>query len=175
MRRAVFLDRDGVINNGVLRNGVRSAPFNVSELEILPGVGGALASLRAAGFQLIVVTNQPDVTRGQAVKEHVEAIHGHLLLELPLDDIRVCYHDDDDRCACRKPLPGMLYAAAVEREVRLAESFMVGDRWRDIGAGRAAGCRTIQVNAFQEATRIEPEIELSDLVAAAAWILTQKA
>jgi D-glycero-D-manno-heptose 1,7-bisphosphate phosphatase len=174
MHRAVFLDRDGVINNGVLRNGVRSAPFSVSELEILPGVGAALTSLRAAGFQLIVVTNQPDVARGQAVKEHVESIHRHLLSELPLDDIRVCYHDDDDRCACRKPMPGMLYAAAVERQVRLAESFMVGDRWRDIGAGRAAGCRTIQVNAFQEATRVEPEIELADLAVAAAWILTQK-
>ena len=174
MRKAVFLDRDGVINRGVIRDGKPSAPFKLSELEILPGVGAALASLRAAGFQLIIVTNQPDVARGHGMKDDVEAIHRYLLSELPLDDIHVCYHDDDERCACRKPMPGMLYAAAVEREVQLAASFMVGDRWRDVGAGRAAGCRTILVNAFPEATRIEPEIELSDLAAAADWILNQR-
>jgi D-glycero-D-manno-heptose 1,7-bisphosphate phosphatase len=174
MHRAVFLDRDGVINRGVPRDGVRSAPLNVTEVEILPGVGTALASLRAAGFQLIVVTNQPDIARGRGRKDDVEAIHRRMLAELPLDEIRVCYHDNDDRCACRKPMPGMLFAAAVEREVQLAASFMVGDRWRDVGAGRAAGCRTILVNALREATHVEPEIELLDLSAATDWILNQQ-
>jgi D-glycero-D-manno-heptose 1,7-bisphosphate phosphatase len=173
MRRAVFLDRDGVINRGVIRDGKPSAPFKLSELEILPGVAGALALLRDAGLLLIVVTNQPDVARGPARRDDVEAIHAHMRSTLPLDDIRTCYHDDDSECACRKPQPGMLVGAAVDFEVQLRRSFMVGDRWRDIGAGKAAGCRTILVNAFPETTFIEPEVQLADLPAAAQWILRE--
>ncbi len=170
MTRAVFLDRDGVLNPGVDRAGKLWAPRTVAELEILPGVREALAALRAAGFQLVVVTNQPDVARGHMKKADVEAIHLHLREQLPLDEILVCYHDDRDQCACRKPNPGMLYAAAVAREIQLPRSFMIGDRWRDIGAGKAAGCGTILVNTFPEATRVDPDIELADLPAAAAWI-----
>lgn len=173
MRRAVFLDRDGVLNRGVVRGDLWTAPFTLAELEILPGVPAALASLGAAGFDLVVVTNQPDVSRGQARKTDVDAIHAYMRATLPLDDIQVCFHDDEHRCACRKPMPGMLYAAAVERQLQLARSFIVGDRWRDIGAGKAAGCRTILVNAFREAKRLEPEIELADLAGAAAWIIDQ--
>lgn len=171
MRRAVFLDRDGVLNRTVIRNGKPSAPFNLAECELFSGVPEALAALRAAGYELIVVTNQPDVARGDARRDDVEAIHRYLRSNLPLDDIRVCYHDDHDECSCRKPKPGMLYAAAVERQLQMPRSFLVGDRWRDIGAGHAAGCRTILVNAFPEPTRLEPEVELPDLPAAASWIL----
>jgi len=171
---AVFLDRDGVLNRAITRDGKPWAPFSLDELEILPGVPEALAALRAAGFQLIVVTNQPDVARGHAKKAAVDAIHQHMRQRLPLDEIRVCYHDDHHGCACRKPKPGMIYAAAVDREIELARSFMVGDRWRDIGAGKAAGCQTILVNAMVEETRVEPDIELRDLPAAADWILTSR-
>ncbi len=170
MNRAVFLDRDGVLNRGVTRDGRPWAPFSLAELEILPGVAGALTSLRAAGFQLIVVTNQPDVPRGFVSKGAVDSIHDYMRQHLALDDIRVCFHDDEHGCACRKPKPGLIYAAAVEREIELARSFMIGDRWRDIGAGKAAGCRTILINAMVEKTRIEPDIELADLPAATAWI-----
>jgi D-glycero-D-manno-heptose 1,7-bisphosphate phosphatase len=121
-----------------------------------------------------VVTNQPDVARGRATRAQIDAIHEVIRANLPLDDVRVCFHDDNDRCACRKPMPGMLYAAAVDHEVQLAHSYMVGDRWRDVGAGRAAGCRTILVNPFPEDTRIEPDVELTDLLAAANWILAQR-
>jgi D-glycero-D-manno-heptose 1,7-bisphosphate phosphatase len=171
MTRAVFLDRDGVLNRGVTRDGRPWAPFSLTELEILPGVPDALAALRAAGFQLVVVTNQPDVSRGFVTRTAVDVIHEYMRQQLPLDEIRVCFHDDQDGCACRKPKPGMIFAAAVEREIQLARSFMVGDRWRDIGAGRAAGCRTILVNAMVETTRVEPDIELTDLRAAADWIM----
>jgi len=171
LNRAVFLDRDGVLNPGVTRDGRPWAPFSLAELAILPGVPEALARLRAAGFQLIVVTNQPDVARGNATKAGVESIHGYMRQHLPLDDIFVCYHDDQDACCCRKPLPGMIYAAAFPREIVLGRSFMIGDRWRDIGAGKAAGCRTVLVNAMVEKIRIEPDIELADLPAAASWIL----
>jgi D-glycero-D-manno-heptose 1,7-bisphosphate phosphatase len=173
MRRAVFLDRDGVINRGVFKAGQPFAPFSLSEYDILPGVPEALASLRAAGFLLVVTTNQPDVARGAARREQVETIHEYIRERLALDDIRVCYHDDSDQCACRKPLPGMIFAAAVEHEIQVGRSFMVGDRWRDIGSGKSAGCTTILVNAFPEKTRIEPDIELPDLPAAARWILSR--
>ena len=170
MTRAVFLDRDGVLNPGVTRNGHLWAPRSVAELQILPGVPEALAALRATGLQLVVITNQPDVARGHMKKADVDAIHAYMLEHLSLDGIRVCFHDDRDECACRKPKPGMLYTEAVEREIQLARSFMVGDRWRDIGAGKTAGCKTILVNAFPEATRIEPDMEFADLPAAVAWI-----
>ena len=173
MRRAVFLDRDGVLNRAVQRAGRPFVPSSLDELEILPGVDEALGRLRAAEFLLIGATNQPDVARGLVSRESVEAIHEFMRKRLPLDDIRVCYHLDADRCACRKPQPGMMFAAAVARQIQLASSFMIGDRWRDIGAGRAAGCRTILVNRFlgETASAIRPDIELADLPAAAEWIL----
>ena len=171
MRRAVFLDRDGVINREMFRNGQAQAPWTLAEVEILPGVPDALNRLRRAGFLLVVVTNQPDVVRGDASRHEVEAIHSHLRHTLPLDDIRVCYHDDANGCACRKPSPGLLYAAAVDHDIVLAGSYMVGDRWRDVGAGQRAGCTTILVHSDRdEPTTIEPDVRMGDLGEAAAWI-----
>jgi D-glycero-D-manno-heptose 1,7-bisphosphate phosphatase len=170
MKRAVFLDRDGVINTGVVKEGKPFAPLTVDEFEIAPGVPEALADLRAAGFLLIVTTNQPDPARGRGTRAEVDAIHAHMRSVLPLDDVFVCFHDDKDLCACRKPLPGLIYAAAVQYEVQISRSYMVGDRWRDIGSGKNAGCTTILVNAFPEEKRIEPDVELADLLAASAWI-----
>jgi D-glycero-D-manno-heptose 1,7-bisphosphate phosphatase len=172
MTRAVFLDRDGVLNAGVVKQGRPFAPTSIDELQILPGVAQALTRLRAAGFVLVVVTNQPDVARGMTKRAAVEAIHEKMRAMLPLDDVRVCFHDDHDDCACRKPKPGLLYAAAVDCEIQLDRSFMVGDRWRDIDAGRAAGCTTVLVNRFSEPAAIEPDVELADLPAATDWILS---
>lgn len=171
MTRAVFLDRDGVINTGVIKDGKPFAPLTVDEFEIAPGVPQALANLKAAGFLLIVATNQPDPSRGRGTREQVDAIHAHMRCVLPLDDVFVCFHDDKDLCACRKPLPGLIYAAAVHYDVQISRSYMVGDRWRDIGSGKSAGCTTILVNAFPEQKRVEPDVELVDLLAASAWIL----
>ena len=173
MRRAVFLDRDGVINRVPVRDDRPSSPASLADFDLLPGVPGALGELRRAGYLLIVVTNQPDVARGHASREAVEAIHAWLRASLPLDDIRACYHDDGDHCACRKPAPGMLYAAAVERDIRLTDSYMVGDRWRDIAAGRQAGCTTILVPGPREATAVDPHVSANDLCHAAAWILSR--
>jgi D-glycero-D-manno-heptose 1,7-bisphosphate phosphatase len=146
MKRAVFLDRDGVLNRAIVRDGKPYAPASINELEILPGVETALAALRAAGFLLIVVTNQPDVARGSMTKEAVERINGALRAVLPLDEFRTCYHRSADGCACRKPKPGALLAAASAHDIHLSESYMVGDRWRDIEAGQNAGCKTIFVD-----------------------------
>jgi D-glycero-D-manno-heptose 1,7-bisphosphate phosphatase len=173
MRKGVFLDRDGVLNRSVFRDGKPSAPFTVAELEIVPGVPEALDTLHRAGFVLVVVTNQPDVARGRVASDRILEIHRFMRSRLCIDDIRVCFHDDHHLCVCRKPMPGMLYAAAVDLEIQLTRSFMVGDRWRDVGAGRSAGCRTILVNRFPETTRLEPDVELTDLLAAAHWILAQ--
>lgn len=146
MRRAVFLDRDGVINRALVRDGKPYPPANLAAMEMLPGVGGALQALHDAGWMLIVVTNQPDVARGTTPRSDVEAINQHLQQSLPIDEFRTCYHDSIDRCDCRKPKPGALLAAAKEHNIDLSASYMVGDRWRDTEAGEQAGCMTIFID-----------------------------
>jgi len=146
MRRAVFLDRDGVINRACVREGKPYPPASLAEMEVLPGVAQALAALREAGFLLIVVTNQPDVARGTASREVVEEMNKHLAARLPIDEFRTCFHDSGDGCDCRKPLPGALLAAAKIHGIDLGQSYMVGDRWRDTEAGRRAGCKTIFID-----------------------------
>lgn len=145
-RRAVFVDRDGVLNRAFVRDGKPYPPKDLSELEILPHVLEALQSLKAQGFDLIVVTNQPDVARGTMKREEVDAINNRLRAELPLDEIVTCFHDGSDNCDCRKPKPGMLLRMEKERGIDLKRSFLVGDRWRDIEAGIAAGCKTIFID-----------------------------
>ena len=151
MKRAVFLDRDGVLNRAIVRDGRPYPPANVDELEILPGVEEALAALRAAGFLLIVVTNQPDVARGVTTREAVEEINAALGAALPIDEFRTCFHDNGFGCDCRKPKPGALLAAAAFHDIDLSESYIVGDRWRDTEAGQRAGCKTILIDyRYQE-------------------------
>jgi D-glycero-D-manno-heptose 1,7-bisphosphate phosphatase len=173
MNRAVFLDRDGVLTRIIVRDGKPLAPLHRADLEVIAGVAGALEQLRRAGWLLVVVTNQPEVARGRTTRDEVEAMHERLAADLGLDDIRVCYHDDVDRCACRKPAPGMLYQAAVDRDITLADSYMVGDRWRDVGAGRQAGCGTVLVESgHTEDVPMDPDIRVPDLRRAAEWILS---
>lgn len=172
MKRAVFLDRDGVINRAIVRNGTPYPPANLSELEILPGVSEALEKLHAADYLLIVVTNQPDVARGTTKKADVEKINTQLFFQFPLDDIKSCYHDSADGCLCRKPLPGALLEAAKERNIDLTASFMVGDRWRDIEAGKRAGCKTFFVNYnYIEKQPDAPDFIVSSLLEAQKIII----
>jgi D-glycero-D-manno-heptose 1,7-bisphosphate phosphatase len=159
--RAVFLDRDGVLNNQVLRNGKHFVPLSVNEVYIMPGVREGLAALKKEEFLLVVVTNQPDVSRGIVMRETVEEINDYLMSELPLDDFRVCYHDNADNCACRKPQPGNILEAAEEHDIDLKRSFMVGDRWSDVEAGRRAGLRTV----FIDSSYIEKAPEAPDFIA----------
>ena len=155
MKRAVFIDRDGVINRAVVRDGKPYPPQDLSDFELLPGVPEAVRSLHEAGFRLIVATNQPDVGAGRQTRDNVEAIHAHLRATLPIDDIKVCYHTDADLCACRKPKPGMLLDAAQQWQIDLSSSVMVGDRWRDVDAGKAAGCRTILIESGYDERQAE--------------------
>jgi len=171
-RRAVFLDRDGVLNRAALRDGKPYPPASLIEFEILPGVRETLLRLRNAGFLLIVATNQPDVAKGTQRREVVEAMHAQLMNQLPLDDIKVCWELDSPSCTCYKPKPGMLLAAACERDIGLARSYMVGDRWRDVGAGKAAGCFTILIDrGYAEPLNETPDATCADLQEAAAIIL----
>lgn len=174
--RAVFLDRDGVLNRSVVRDGKPYPPVSVSEVEILPGVGEALQKLKKAGFMTIVATNQPDVARGTQTREAVEQINDFLMAELELDETMVCYHDTKDACRCRKPLPGLLVAAAEKHGIDLSASFMVGDRWRDIDAGNSAGCITILIEYgyTERAPSIPPDLKAKSLLEAAQWIINNQ-
>jgi D-glycero-D-manno-heptose 1,7-bisphosphate phosphatase len=146
IRKAVFLDRDGVINRAILRDGKPYPPVDLTKLEILPGVERAIKTLHESKWLLIVVTNQPDVARGLIPLANVEEINRYLMEYLPIDEIRTCIHDSGDGCGCRKPSPGALLEAASTHCIDLAASFMVGDRWRDIEAGLRAGCQTIFID-----------------------------
>jgi len=169
--RAVFLDRDGVINRAVVRAGKPYPPTSVEELEILDGVEDALRALHDAGFLLIVVTNQPDVARGTQRMETVEAMHDLLRQRLVLDEIVACYHDGD-RCSCRKPRPGALLDAARRHDLDLGASFMIGDRWRDVEAGQRAGCTALFIDRrYGERQPDPPFVRVESLAEAAQWIL----
>jgi D-glycero-D-manno-heptose 1,7-bisphosphate phosphatase len=139
-RRAVFLDRDGVLNANVIRDGKPFAPRKLADFRLLDGVEDAVRRLRAAGFLAIIVTNQPDIPAGFTTRAEFDAMQAELLHRIIVDDVKVCFHREGDGCACRKPAPGMLLEAAAEHDIDLKASFIVGDRWRDIGAGHAAGC-----------------------------------
>ena len=174
MRKAVFLDRDGVLNRAVVRAGRPYPPDSLAGLVLLPGVREACQALHDGGYLLVMVTNQPDIGRGTQTREAVNEINDCLRRELALDGVEVCPHDDRDRCTCRKPKPGMLTRAAAELGIDLAVSFMVGDRWRDIAAGHLAGVRTIWIDsAYDEKTPEQPDHTVQHLGQAADWILNR--
>ena len=171
-RRAVFLDRDGVLNEAVIRDGKPYPPDGVGEVELTGGAAESLQALKRRGFLLLVVTNQPDVARGKQTREAVEEIHRYMAERLPVDGFRICYHDDRDDCACRKPKPGLLTAAAADLDIDLEASYMIGDRWRDVDAGAAAGCRTVWIDAcYQERGPARPpDARVANLREAVCWI-----
>jgi D-glycero-D-manno-heptose 1,7-bisphosphate phosphatase len=174
MRPAVFLDRDGVINRAFVLGGTPHPPSSLRDLEILPGVPEALSALKAHGYSLVVVTNQPDVARGTSSQELVDSIHERLSRELDLDAILTCFHDSRDECECRKPKPGLLYQAAEQFSIDLPSSFMVGDRWRDMEAGRRAGCRTFFIDrSYHEKPPSSFDFRVGSLIEASRIILGQ--
>ena len=168
--KAIFLDRDGVLNRAIIKNGKPYPPATLDELEIIEDVPAALAMLHDLGFLLVGATNQPDVARGTTAKEFVEAVNAFLVKQLPLLDIKVCYHDDADGCNCRKPFPGMLFQAANEFDIDLTRSVMIGDRWKDIDAGKSAGCQTIWIDRGYSEKNPAPDYITSSLLDAANWI-----
>ena len=172
--KAVFLDRDGVINRALVCDGRSFPPPSLDELEILPDVPESLHLLKENGFLLIVVTNQPDVARGKQKRESVEEMHSFLKNQLPLDDIFVCWHGQDGECECRKPLPGMLIQAAEKYGIDFQQSYLIGDRWKDIDAGKTAGCETIFLDYhYNELLRSKPDFTATSTRKASEWIVSQ--
>ncbi len=173
VNRAVFLDRDGVINRPVVRAGKPYPPASVAEFVLLPGVVEACVGLKAAGFLLVVATNQPDVGRGTQRREEVESMHALMCAALPLDRVEVCYDPGQGQPSeFRKPAPGMLLRAARELAIDLAQSWMIGDRWRDIDCGAAAGCRTVFIDhGYDEQLRAAPDFRAVSLHTAVPLLL----
>jgi D-glycero-D-manno-heptose 1,7-bisphosphate phosphatase len=172
LRRAVFLDRDGVINRVLLRDGRPYPPATLEDFHLVDDAAETCRRLKAAGFLLVIATNQPDVGRGTQRRELVEQMHAQILRELPIDRIEVCYDAGDAPSEFRKPAPGMLRSAAHELGIDLTRSFMIGDRWRDIDCGYAAGCTTILIDYdYRESLRQLPDYRVKTLSEAANVIL----
>ena len=170
--KAVFLDRDGVLNAAIVKNGKPFPPSSINTLEILPGVKEALVRLRKSKYLLIVITNQPDFVRGKISKERVEEINQYILNNLPLDEVLTCFHDDEDHCECRKPKPGAILKVAEKYSLDLKSCYMVGDRWRDISAGFNAGCKTIFIDyGYSEKQPECPDFKVQSLFEASKIIL----
>lgn len=175
-RRAVFLDRDGVLNRPVIRQGRPHPPASVADFAIYEDAAAGCARLKATGFLLVVVTNQPDVGRGTQSRSEVEAMHAKLRRTLPmLDCIDVCWHagaSHGDPCDCRKPRPGMLLRTAAAFQLDLARSYLIGDRWRDVDCAHAAGCRAVFIDhGYDEALRSPPDFTVGTFSEAVAAIL----
>lgn len=172
MNKAIFLDRDGVINHPRIIDGKPYPPLSLDNFKVIDGVKRALNLLRSAGYYLIVITNQPDVARGDISRDKVELIHGFLKSNFPIEEIKTCYHDDLDCCSCRKPKPGNLLDAAKTYNIDLKNSYMIGDRWRDIEAGISAGCKTIFIDyGYKEKQPVGYVYKASNLLEAAKLIL----
>lgn len=174
LRRAVFLDRDGVLNRTTIgSDGHQHPPTSLAELQLLPRVGAACSKLRRLGYLLIVVTNQPDVARGTQTRDAVAAINASLTRRLCLDDVRTCYHDDSDECQCRKPAAGLILEGARQHGVDIPRSYVVGDRRRDVEAGINAGCIPILVGGHAQIEDLPGVERRASLWAAACWIEAQ--
>ncbi|MDD2762709.1 MAG: HAD-IIIA family hydrolase [Opitutaceae bacterium] len=174
---AIFLDRDGTLNAALVRDGKPYPPVATDELVLLPGVVEGCARLKAAGYVLVVATNQPDVGRGTLAKAAVEAIHARLCQLLPLDRVEVSYAHgrENPPSPFRKPAPGLLLRAARELGLDLRRSWMVGDRWRDVDCGKNAGCRTVFIDyGYDEALRASPDFTVRDFTGAVEIVLRER-
>jgi D-glycero-D-manno-heptose 1,7-bisphosphate phosphatase len=175
MKRAIFLDRDGVLNQSMLIEGVPKPPNSVEDVEILPGVVEAIQILKKHHFVPVVVTNQPDVARGDTTQSQVEAINAYIGSVTNIKHFYICFHDDADMCDCRKPLPGLILRASSELDLNTQESFMVGDRWRDVEAGQLAGCQSFFIDyLYLEKAPKMPYKRVSSLLDAVKTIIGEQ-
>ena len=173
MKRAIFLDRDGVINSTIIKKGKPFSPRRLEDFELVDGIKDILERFRVRGLLNIIVTNQPDIARGLMKKEELRKMHNLIRENLPVDDIFICPHDDADNCSCRKPKPGMLLEAAKKWDIDLSESFMIGDSWKDIEAGRNAGCTTLLIDSPYN-KQIDSDLRANELSAVAEIILNSQ-
>ena len=169
--KAVFLDRDGVLNRAKVILNKPYPPSNMEEMEILPGVQEGIQLLKHAGFKLIVITNQPDVARGTANIDVVNTMNNYILTELGVDEIKCCFHDDSENCLCRKPKPGMIYEAEKYWNIDLSLSYLIGDRWRDIETAKNTDITTILIDYQYDEKKIKADFECNNFEEAVNFIL----
>jgi D-glycero-D-manno-heptose 1,7-bisphosphate phosphatase len=175
LARAIFLDRDGVLIRTDIREGRPYAIRKNADLEYLPGAREAVQLARELGFLTIVVTNQPDVARGLADRAEVDAMHAQLIETLRVDDVQACFEVESPDSRRYKPRPGMLLDAAEKFGIDLGESYLIGDRWRDIDAGKAAGCFSIFIDCgYSEELRQTPDAIVPDIIAAMELVVARE-
>lgn len=164
MNKAIFFDRDGVINRSIIKNNKPYPPKNLEELELIDGIHLLMWRLKQKGFLIFVITNQPDVSRGTQTKSMVEALNTNIKKELPINEIFTCYHDDKNNCECRKPKSGFILQAKDKYDIDLKQSFVIGDRWKDIQAGKSAGCLTIFIDyGYDEELKCKPDYKVKNI------------
>jgi D-glycero-D-manno-heptose 1,7-bisphosphate phosphatase len=172
LKKAVFLDRDGVINKSIVVDGKPKAPFKIEEIELLPDVFQSIHRLKQNGYAVVVISNQPDVARAAVTRKDSEKVNEAIIKLAGIDHSYICFHDDADKCICRKPSPGNIFAAATDLNLDLAASYLVGDRWRDIEAGQKAGCKCFYIKySYEEKKPSLPYVEVSSLSHAVDCIL----
>jgi D-glycero-D-manno-heptose 1,7-bisphosphate phosphatase len=172
-RTAVFLDRDGVINEVVFRDGKPASPRTMAEFCFVEGIAEPLSRLHAAGMDLFIVSNQPDVARGHLDPRVLEEMTEKIMKETQVKQVFVCTHDDADSCDCRKPKPGMLLQIAEKNGIDLSRSFMVGDSWKDIEAGSGAGVKTVLIRRDYN-SKVLADYTVETLSEAADFILNER-
>ena len=167
MKRAAFLDRDGVLNASITNQGIPIPPRCVEEVVILEGVEEAVKLLKLHDFLPVVVSNQPDVARGITSTLKISEINAYIGEKLDIQHFYVCFHDNEDLCPCRKPLPGLIKSAATQLNLSIPKRVLVGDRWSDIEAGQRAGCKTFFIDySYPETQPKNPFTRVSSLLEA---------
>jgi D-glycero-D-manno-heptose 1,7-bisphosphate phosphatase len=171
-KRAVFFDRDGVLNEAEVVDGTPHPPASLERLRLARGAREAVRAVRDLGLESVIVTNQPDVARGTQSRAVVDAINADVASRLGIDALYACFHDSGDDCPCRKPRPGLLYQAAADRGLILGGSYLVGDRQSDVACGRAAGCVTVFLDRGYGETpaNVQADARVASLDEAVAYI-----
>jgi D-glycero-D-manno-heptose 1,7-bisphosphate phosphatase len=175
MKRAVFIERDGVLNLPRVEGKFQIAPRTIGELNINCAVIEPLKKLHQAGFILIATTNQPGISRGYISRREIDLMHLRLIKTFPLSDIMMCPHDDADRCPCRKPKPGLFREAAFKWQLSLDHSFVISDKWQDAKAAQNAGCTSLLIESPWNATGHHDFIVQNCEIAAARILQLQQA
>ena len=173
--KAIFLDRDGVINEVIYHKGINkpSSPWKIDEFKFINGIEETLHRFKEKNYKLFIITNQPDIARQNIEKGVTEQINKKIFEKLPIDDIQICPHDDSDKCCCRKPKPGMIMDLAYHYDIDLDKSFLIGDGWKDMNAGSQAGCKTILIQKSYN-KEVEADFKVLDLNTAGDIILNEK-
>jgi len=171
VHKAIFLDRDGVLNKAPIINGIPQSPKEIDDVKIISKTYSALKKLKLMGFCLVIITNQPDFRRGTTSKTKLQTLNNHIGKLTKIQNIYTCFHDDLDNCLCRKPKPGLILMAANDLNIKLSESYLIGDRWKDIEAAQNAGVQGFFIDyKYKERQPELPYIAVDSLYHAATYI-----